>query len=366
MEGRRRRRARARGRPWARAAPAWSAHTGAQPAYRGGGRPIVTQARAALRARRSRARRAELAPSIWCACSPRASAASPPRAVTLEAACAYGARRTADAQAAATRLAALGLALPEAAVALEVEAMIGKAIAAVGAGPRHSLAVTGEAGARLAVDGRPASCALPCTVDLPAGDHVLAVEADGFEPAARLVRVLDSSAAAAAQPAGPAGARGPPAPRAARRRPVAHRSDRRRCSRGSPASRASCSSRRRARRRRHGRRAALAATGAGRRGEAPALVRELAYDARAAPPAAVGAAVVLDRRHRRDAALVGGAAVAVTYEPEVRTRGEAPRCDARHAPACRPEAAHGPRARRARRCSQQRSRRPPAASASTA
>jgi len=65
---------------------------------------------------------------------------------------------------------------------------------------------------------------------------------------------------------------------------------------------------------------ALAATGAARRGEAPALVRELAYDARVLrrPPlwarpwfwiAATGATL-----------LVGGAAVAVTYEPEVRTR----------------------------------------------
>ena len=243
------------------------------------------------------------------------------RAITLEAACAYGARRTADAQAAAARLAALGLALPEAAVAIEVEAMIGKAIAKAGALPRHALAVRGEAGARLAVDGRPAGCALPCTIDLPAGDHVLAAEADGFEPAAQLVRVPDTSTAALAQaPASPE---------------LAARQWRARLGRGLPPTDPTGVAllARLARRPRvvllHGGDrvsgalvvdGALAASGARGRGEAPALVRELAYDARVLrrPPlwarpwfwiAATGATL-----------LAAGATVAVTYEPEVRTR----------------------------------------------
>jgi hypothetical protein len=243
------------------------------------------------------------------------------RAVTLEAACAYGARRPADAQAASTRLAALGLALPEAAVAIEVEAMIGKAIAAVGRGPRHGLAVTGEAGARLAVDGRPAGCALPCTIDLPAGDHVLAADADGFEPAARLVRVPDTRTVALEQvPASPE---------------LAARQWRARLGRGlSPTDPTGVALIARLARSprvvllRGGERVdgalvvdgALAASGARRRGEAPALVRELAYDARVLrrPPvwarpwfwiAASGATL-----------LAAAAVVAVTYEPDVRTR----------------------------------------------
>ncbi len=243
------------------------------------------------------------------------------RAVTLEAACAYGARRTAEAQAAATRLAALGLALPEAAVAIEVEAMIGRAIAAVGREPRHALEVTGEPGARLAVDGRPAGCALPCAIDLPAGDHVLAVDADGFEPAARLVRVPDTRTVALAQvPASPE---------------LAARQWRARLGRGlSPTDPTGIALIARLARSPRvvllpgGDRVegalcvdgALAGAGARRRGDAPALVRDLAHDAQVLrrPPlwarpwfwiAASGATL-----------LVAGAAVAVTYEPEVRTR----------------------------------------------
>jgi hypothetical protein len=243
------------------------------------------------------------------------------RAVTLEAACAYGARRAAEAQAAATRLATLGLALPEAAVAIEVEAMIGRAIAAVGGGPRHPLAIGGEPGARLAIDGRPAGCALPCTLDLPAGDHVIAVEADGFEPKAQLIRVPDTRTIAIEQ--------------AAASPELAARQWRARLGRGlSPTDPTGVALIARLARwprvvlLEGGERVtgamvvdgALAASGARRRGEAGALVRELAYDARVLrrPPlwsrpwfwiAASGATL-----------LAAGAAVALTYEPEVRTR----------------------------------------------
>ena len=282
---------------------------------------IVTRARAAYAQGDHDACRAELVRvelTRILAAGERGLAA---RAVTLESACAFGARRIADAQAAATRLAALGLALPEAAVAIEVEAMIGKAIAAIGAAPRHALAVTGEAGARLAVDGRPAGCALPCTIDLAAGDHVLALEADGFAPAVRLVRVPDTRTAAIAQTAATA--------------ELAARQWRARLGRGlSPtdptgvALLARLAGGSRIALLRGGDRVtgalvvdgALAASGARGRGQAPALVRELAYDARVLrrPPlwarpwfwiAASGAALV-----------AAGAVVAVTYEPPVRTR----------------------------------------------
>jgi hypothetical protein len=243
------------------------------------------------------------------------------RAVTLDAACAYGARRPADAQAAAARLAVLGLALPESAVAIEVEAMIGKAIAAVGAQPRHALAVTGEAGARLAVDGRPAGCALPCTIDLPAGDHVVAVEADGFEPAARLVRVPDTQTVAVEQ--------GPASPE------LAARQWRARLGRGLPptdptgvALLARLARQPRVVLLRGGAHldgalvvdGALAASGARGRGEAPALVRELAYDGHLLRRPALWARPWFWIAASGATLLAAGTTVAVTYDPGVRTR----------------------------------------------
>ena len=88
---------------------------------------------------------------------------SPLRALALTAACAFGAAARSDAAAAASRLASFGLELPTSAVSPDVEAMIGKAIEAAGAEVPHKLAITGEDGARLTVDGRAGRCALPCT-----------------------------------------------------------------------------------------------------------------------------------------------------------------------------------------------------------
>jgi hypothetical protein len=110
------------------------------------------------------------------------------RAITLEVACAFGAMAMEDARGGAARLAGFGLALPEGVVPPDVEGLIGAAQEAAGKAPRTALAVRGEAGARLLVDGRPAGCVLPCTVDVVDGDHVLGVEAEGFAPASRLVR----------------------------------------------------------------------------------------------------------------------------------------------------------------------------------
>ncbi|HTR56524.1 MAG TPA: PEGA domain-containing protein [Kofleriaceae bacterium] len=115
------------------------------------------------------------------------------RALTYAAACAYGGASVSEAQAIAARFASLGLELPEAAVSPDVEAMIGKAIEAHGREPAQSFAIAGEIGARLGIDGKPAGCALPCTVTLSAGEHVLAVDADGFQPTARSVRVPDDA-----------------------------------------------------------------------------------------------------------------------------------------------------------------------------
>lgn len=113
------------------------------------------------------------------------------RALTLEAGCAFLANARDEARAIAERFAAFGLELPSQAVGFEVEQMIGDAIEAANKQPRHPLAIRGEAGARLLVDGLPASCLAPCTVQLAPGHHVIALEADGYEPTSRTVRVPD-------------------------------------------------------------------------------------------------------------------------------------------------------------------------------
>lgn len=126
------------------------------------------------------------------------------RAITLEAACAVQGLGVADARAAAARIAGFGLELPDTMVAPDAEKLIGDAIVAAGKAPRTPLAVAGEPGARIAIDGRAAGCAAPCTVDLPPGDHVVAVEADGFAPAYKVVRTPDTRELRVAQaPAAP-------------------------------------------------------------------------------------------------------------------------------------------------------------------
>ena len=111
------------------------------------------------------------------------------RALVLGAACAWPDKE--GAQATANRLAGFGLDLPDMTVTPEIDRMLGAAITAAGAAPRHALAVDGVVGAQLSIDGRAGDCALPCTVDVAPGDHVLAVVADGYAPASRLVRTPD-------------------------------------------------------------------------------------------------------------------------------------------------------------------------------
>jgi len=122
------------------------------------------------------------------------------RALTLATACAFGSAAKSDAMATAAQLASYGLELPTAAVSPDVETLIGKAIETVGSAPRGQLALTGVIGARVAVDGL-ASCALPCTIPLAPGEHVLAADADGYAPATRTVRIPDDTTVAIAQTA---------------------------------------------------------------------------------------------------------------------------------------------------------------------
>ena len=124
------------------------------------------------------------------------------RRIALWAACAFGAQSISEAETEATTLATLGLEMPDAPLPHEVENMVARALVAVGKAPRHPLAITGTVGARLAVDGKPADCTLPCTVQLPAGDHYIRIEADGFEPRSQWVRIPDTKQLAlAAKPA---------------------------------------------------------------------------------------------------------------------------------------------------------------------
>ncbi len=84
--------------------------------------------------------------------------------------------------------AAMGLAIPPDAdvISPEVEARI----AAAAPRQQHRLTIAASStGARVLVDGRWRGCVTPCTLDLAAGDHVVAVEADGFSPASRVIRL---------------------------------------------------------------------------------------------------------------------------------------------------------------------------------
>lgn len=155
--------------------------------------PVITRARAAYASGDLDACRSELAKVDVVHLLAAANRALASRAITLEAACAWGALAKTDAKTAAARIASFGLELPESAVAPDVEQLIGTAVADAGKAPRHQLAVQGETGARLSIDGRSAGCTLPCTLDVAGGDHVLAVEADGFMPAFRLVRTPETT-----------------------------------------------------------------------------------------------------------------------------------------------------------------------------
>ena len=114
------------------------------------------------------------------------------RTLAFEAACAYGNGELAFAKSLARKLAGMSLELPDAPFAREAETLLTAAITSVGSEPRHALGVAGLPGARLVVDGKPTGCTLPCTVEAPAGDHFVAVHADGYTPAARRVHVREA------------------------------------------------------------------------------------------------------------------------------------------------------------------------------
>ena len=111
------------------------------------------------------------------------------RTIAFDAACAYGAQAKELSLGLALKLARMGLELPDAPFARDEEMLIARALEEVGKAPRHALAVGGLAGARLFVDGRSTGCTLPCTIEVPAGDHFVAIESDGYMPSSRWLHV---------------------------------------------------------------------------------------------------------------------------------------------------------------------------------
>ncbi|HZN91816.1 MAG TPA: PEGA domain-containing protein [Myxococcales bacterium] len=115
------------------------------------------------------------------------------RLLLWRAACELGDGDQRGARDAAESLAVLGLPPPPdvGSVSQEVEALLARARAA----PRPDVPVRIEAsaGAELVIDGRPQRCATPCTLSLPAGLHVVRVEADGFETMIRRIAAAPPS-----------------------------------------------------------------------------------------------------------------------------------------------------------------------------
>ncbi|HUJ63260.1 MAG TPA: hypothetical protein VLX92_32400 [Kofleriaceae bacterium] len=166
--------------------------------------PVVARARSAYARGEFDACRAELARLDVAHLLARGDRPTAAGVLVFDAACAWGAMDRAAAKLDAERLASFGLELGDIVVSPDVEKAIGDAIAAAQNAPRAKLAITGVVDARLSIDGKPAGCALPCTVELAPGDHVIAADADGYLPETRSVRSPDQSALAIAQQPAPA------------------------------------------------------------------------------------------------------------------------------------------------------------------
>jgi hypothetical protein len=123
------------------------------------------------------------------------------------AACEVGANRLPAAQRAALELAVLHLEVPPEVgqVSPEVEAVLAKAQKQAAQLAPARLEVTASGDAAVELDGRPAGCTTPCTLDVLEGSHVVRVTEEGKEPAMRPVRVEGKKATAAfeLQPAAP-------------------------------------------------------------------------------------------------------------------------------------------------------------------
>lgn len=135
------------------------------------------------------------AESAWVELFARGDTSSVSRILMYTAACQVGRGATEEAQRAAQALARFGLELPSdvGAVTPDVERMLTEALKRVRALPRPTLRIeSSEPGLRVAVDGRSLGCLTPCAAELPAGDHVVSLEGDGFAPHAERVTLSPS------------------------------------------------------------------------------------------------------------------------------------------------------------------------------
>lgn len=109
-------------------------------------------------------------------------------------ACRVGAGDVARASDEARAFAALGLEIPaDAAEATpEVESLVGRALKDASHAPKVRLEIDAPPlRAGVALDGRAADCETPCALDVLPGEHLVALDADGFLPVARLVTVRE-------------------------------------------------------------------------------------------------------------------------------------------------------------------------------
>ncbi len=126
------------------------------------------------------------------------------RLLAWRAACHTGAKQPEPARVAAEALALAQVPLPEdvASMTPEVEALLAQAQVDVGAKPMSEVRVDSRpAGAQVEIDGRPAACTTPCTMELSSGPHVVRLSADGYTPVWKVLAAADISVAL--EPASP-------------------------------------------------------------------------------------------------------------------------------------------------------------------
>lgn len=131
------------------------------------------------------------------------------RALLWRIACHVAADQPGQAASLAGAFASYGLDLPSdvAAVSPDIEALLSAALGRRERAAKVRLTIRSRpSGARVMVDGVDRGCTTPCPVSLPAGDHLVKLEADGHVSEARVVAVgrSDDAAELALRPAAPA------------------------------------------------------------------------------------------------------------------------------------------------------------------
>jgi hypothetical protein len=112
------------------------------------------------------------------------------RMLLWQVACNVGANKLEPGRRAATQLVGLSLQVPAevGSVSPEVENVIAQALKAASQQKPLAIEVSGTADAQIELDGRPAGCTVPCTLEALEGLHVVRLTADGHEPVVRTVR----------------------------------------------------------------------------------------------------------------------------------------------------------------------------------